>query len=341
MRRLIRQPIFWLLVVLPITTAAALMALGFKQRAENNRTLQSIARATHQLESAWFSRPSPAPASVRALEAEHARLLARRGELRRALASSRDLEPVPEYRGPEELFFEIVDFTERVAAGAAAAGIRVPAEARFGFRDIVERGRIVFDGTGEASGREAMAALNRQRQILDHAINLLIAAEPIALPLVRRESVETTPTTQRLREPELFRVDPLASVREPNTLRTLAFEITFEGHTESLRVFLAGLASFDLPLVTRGVSVQPVAPPPHAPQQPAGDAGGTPARAPTPFEIFGTTIPMENEREQDPVAVPLVRGNVSRFVVTFEYVDFPSGRSGSTARVDTSGGDHP
>ncbi|MCC5805603.1 MAG: Amuc_1100 family pilus-like protein [Opitutales bacterium] len=325
MRSLSRQPLFWTLVALPFVGAGVLAVLGFSQQAENRETLRRAALTARSLEAVQTARPSPTEASVRALEGEVRRLHALRGDIRRALASERGLEPAPDYRGPEEVFFELADFTERMAAKCADGRIRVPEDARFGFRDIVERGRLRFDSGDDGARAAAMTALNRQRQVLEHTLTRLVQAEPQSILLVRRESVELEPAAQRLREPELFRIDPLASARVPGAVDTLAFEVTFEGHTAALRDFLAALASFEFPLAVRGVSVAPAAS--DADRTERGTDAGTAARgrAPTPFEIFGTAAPEAEPTESAPSAVPLVRDNLSRFVVTFEYFEISHG----------------
>ncbi len=321
MSPIFRQPLFWTLVAPPLLGACILAALAFSQRAENRETLRRTDQTARSLAAVQAARPSPADASVRALEAEIRRLQALRGDVHRALASERGPEPAPDYRGPEEVFFELAEFTERMAAKCAEGGVHVPEGAGFGFRDAVERGRLRFD-TRDADARSAaMAALNRQRQILEHALTRLVEAGPQSILLVRRESVELEPAAQRLREPELFRIDPLASARVPDAVDTLAFEVTFEGHTAALRDFLAALASVEFPIAVRGVSVEQAAPDTDPAERSTRAAPAARGRAPTPFEIFGTAAQGAEETEPAPAAVPLVRDNLSRFVVTFEYFE--------------------
>ncbi len=321
MRPLLRQPLFWTLVALPLLGACVLAALGFSKRAENREALRRTAQTARSLEAVQAAVPSPVDTSVHALETEIRRLHALRDDARSALTSERGLEPTPDYRGPEELFFELAGFTERMGAKCADSGVRVPEGTGFGFRDILERGRLRFDTADAAARVPAMASLNRQRQVLEHLLMRLVDAEARSILLVRRESVELEPAAQRLREPELFRIDPLASARVPGAVETLAFEVTFEGHTAALRDFLTNIASPEFPLAVRGVSVEPATPEADRTERPAGTGGTARGRAPTPFEIFGTAAPDNGASEPAPATVPLVRDNLSRFVVTIEYFE--------------------
>jgi hypothetical protein len=125
-------------------------------------------------------------------------------------------------------------------------------------------------------------------------------------------------------------MDSRISSRAPGFVEATAFRISFVGYTQVLRKFLNELATFQVPVVVRGVEVAPA-----AGGQPGGNPQSPPPARPSGFKIFE---PAPEEAAKANAAVPLVQPGRSRFTVIVEFVNLvePAAAAAATAAVTQS-----
>lgn len=234
----------------------------------------------------WLAAQAPAP-GVENEEAIRVDLAAARQSLADAKATLRRgdtgrwAEPAP--TRTLEAYFNIASFVERNRAAAGAARVALRPEERFGFGAFAHEGPPVG----------MLPQVHRQLLVGDTLVAQLIEAHPLALLTLRREAADPDQTAAKSPTQDCFVLDRALSVRRPGEVETVAFRVEFSGQTATLRNFLAGLAALPQPFLVRRVEVEPMS---------AGMA---------------ITAPAAGAPE---ASVPLVRQNLSRFVVIVEWV---------------------
>jgi hypothetical protein len=101
------------------------------------------------------------------------------------------------------------------------------------------------------------------------------------------------PVRHDLSSSDLFEWEQHASSRIPNAVDAFAVRVSFIAETVTLRVLLNRLDEFEVPLVVRGVEVEPAS---------------KPERQPGPADV----------KPDEPA--PLVAKSLSRFTVTVEWI---------------------
>jgi len=216
---------------------------------------------------------------------------------------------------PTHLFFNIATFVELMRDNAQAAKIKIKADERFGFSTYANAG----------PERELIPLVYRQRQVAEYLLVALFHAAPSELISFQRERPADSVNPAKPSSPssrsgtaapatnnDLFEMDSRITARVPGFVDASAFRLTFIGDTASLRALLNKLATFELPLVVRGVEVDPI-----IKVQVAEKA----APANTLSSIFGNT-PATSAAAAEPVKPkPLVEKVLSKFTVTVELID--------------------
>ena len=249
------------------------------------------------------AQPAPTDDVAAALEADLARTTRAVAAMRASLTgngpATLGLANAMVPKATADAFFDIAALVERMRGKAEAAGVAVRPGEHFGFAE--------FANAGPEPGR--IAAIFRERQLVEFLVDALLAAHPRQLVAVARErpadANEAHDPAGRAVDlnangsaaEDLFEIDPRISARAPGYVRTTAFRLTFTGQTVVLRTLLNKLAEFELPLVVRAVEVGP---------EPVDDQG--------------------RDDETRAGAVPLVPRSLSRFTVTVEYVDLAPSR---------------
>jgi hypothetical protein len=215
---------------------------------------------------------------------------------------------------PTHLFFNIETFVELMRSNAQAAKIKIKTDERFGFATYANAG----------PERDLIPQVYRQRQVAEYLLGALFQAAPSELISFQRERLPelanpAKPSAQSARASaastatnnDLFDMDPRITARVPGFVDASAFRLTFIGDTASMRALLNKLATFELPLVVRGVEVDPV-----VKVQVVEKA----APANTLSSIFGTT-PAASATAEPVKPKPLVEKVLSKFTVTVELID--------------------
>ncbi len=190
---------------------------------------------------------------------------------------------------------ELAGFVEAMRVRARQAGVNIRSDERFGFSSYAH----------EAPETAQLAAVFRERLIVQYLLEALLEAQPHQLLSVQRSRPEGKAgvgVTGNL-EPkagrgapgadvaDYFEIDPRISARVPGLVEAMAFRVTFTGHTDALRTLLTKLVEFELPVVVRAVEVAPAERPP---------------------DVLVTT---------QTAPAPLVASEWTRFTVTVEFIE--------------------
>ena len=281
---------------------------GLTERCVTARTARKrLEQASRELRSLAAIQPAATPENAALIESDLVRTTRVLAAMQAGLATEgpraarlRDT-PAPEHR--PDAFFDIAAFVEAMRARAQQAGVALKPDERFGFSTYAN----------EAPESARLAAVFRERQIVQYLLEALLDAQPHQLLSVQRERLagparNAAPNPAGAQpgrapgagETDYFEIDPRVSARVPGVVETAAFRLSFTGHTAALRTLLNKLAEFELPVVVRAVEV--------APADRLAD-GSAPAR---------------------PDPAPLVAPPWSRFTVTVEFIalaPFPAAAS--------------
>jgi hypothetical protein len=221
-------------------------------------------------------------------------------------------------------FFEIASFVDDYRARARSAGL--PAadveNSHFGFE--------AYATVGPAD--ERIPGVHKEKMIMAHILDRLFEARPQSLIGVRRpgEGAPTAdPTPARGGAPAQqgggagFRLNPQLTAAIPAVANTSAYQVAFTGRASTLRTFLNELSSFDMPLIVRNVQVAPAT---EAPGRRQDQGVRRPARrvaqqATSDEGSDATNVNGATEAREGAERIPLVADNLSRFIVSMEFVD--------------------
>lgn len=265
----------------------------FYKGREAARTLQLIENGTRALVDMMEAVPSPSQANLEALEDNlHDYEDRLDGLLRKwngeSLSSLADRDKP---RTGRDVLFDLTEFIATYKERSSQSGIGLHADESFGF------GKIIAAGQGPKP--EEIDRIYQQRLIIGALLNQLLAAAPREILSVQREE------TSAARNPE-------SSVGKNDLARPMGLRLVFTGHTSALRIFLTRLSALRLPLLVRGVEVQPIV------DQQRGRSSARSGRRPPPMVIASGKASRIGIGGTEPV--PIVADNLSRFAVTFEYV---------------------
>jgi hypothetical protein len=173
---------------------------------------------------------------------------------RAARANVAQQQPMPETTAAA--FFDLVEFGGRMRERARQVGVRLSADERFGFAEHANTG----------PEPELIAAVFRQRIIVEHLLEVLWNARPDDLIAVRREQPRTTDTVRSERDEaararddggSFLALEPGVSARRTGAIEATAFRLEFVGHTPVLRRLLNSIAEDEWPLSVRLVEASP------------------------------------------------------------------------------------
>lgn len=309
---------FTLLGILGLTVAAAGWGI-YNRHAVAERSASQLAQKRSELNALQRVTPAPTEASKAAVEADLRRtesaLVTMREELKGRGPVAERLRKTVVPSQPTEVFFNLETFVEKMRQKAQTAKVKVKPDERFGFYTYSRSG----------PDRDLIPQVFRQRLVAEYLIDALLDARPTELVSLHRErpltkaeqdalaagqKLPTQSSTTTQGATDFFEIDPRISARVPGFVGATAFRLTFISETSALRSLLNKLATFELPLVVRGVEVEPVAK--------ASSAAPAP-QANTLSSIFGTVTPTVPAEPAKPK--PLVEKVLSQFTVTVELID--------------------
>ena len=246
--------------------AAAVLAEGWllldSSRTARTATL-TLARKQREWRRLAALKPAPTAAQADIIEADLARAEATLAAFDEGL-SNRDpgavegaaMDPVAISR--TDAFIDLAGFVRSMRELAGRAGVGVRAEEYFGFSAYAHEG----------PAPELIAPLLRQRRFAGYLLENLFASHPeqfvalqrARLPTGRRDAAAASQPggANASAEADVFAIDSWLSIRKPDVVETTAFRVTFAGYTSVLRSFLNRLDAGELPVVVRGIEVEPV-----------------------------------------------------------------------------------
>lgn len=315
------HPVFYSLVgVLGLAALAGGWGI-YDRSSAAAKNAKVVAQKRAELSSLLATNPVPSVESKAAVEADlkrtEAALATMREELKGRGPAAERLRSASVPSEPTDLFFNITTFVEKTREKAQAANIKLKADERFGFSAYASAG----------PDRELIPQVFRQRQVAEYLLDALIEARPSELISVQRERPLTKAEKDALASgaqgasasrqsgatqgaTDLFEIDPRITARVAGFVDATAFRLSFTGETEALRAFLNKLATFELPLVVRGVEVEPLAKTQQTAAAPANSLAS----------IFGTAATPATPAEPAKPK-PLVEKTQSKFTVTVELID--------------------
>ena len=246
--------------------AAAVIAEGWLL-IDNSRTAKTATLTLARRQREWRRlaglKPPPTTAQADIIEADLTRAGAALAALDEEL-SNREPSAIegatadPAAISRTDAFIELAGFVRSMRELAGRTGVGVRAEEYFGFSAYAHEG----------PAPEYIASLLRQRCFSGYLLENLFASRPeqfvalqrARLPKGRRDAAAASQSggANASAEADVFAIDSWLSIREADVVETTAFRVTFAGYTASLRGFLNRLASCELPVVVRGVEVEPV-----------------------------------------------------------------------------------
>ena len=246
--------------------AAAVIAEGWLL-IDNSRTAKTATLTLARRQREWRRlaglKPPPTTAQADIIEADLTRAGAALAALDEEL-SNREPSAIegatadPAAISRTDAFIELAGFVRSMRELAGRTGVGVRAEEYFGFSAYAHEG----------PAPEHIASLLCQRCFAGYLLENLFASRPeqfvalqrACLPKGRRDAASASQSggANASAEADVFAIDSWLSIRKPDGVETTAFRVTFAGYTAALRSFLNRLASGGLPVVVRGVEVEPV-----------------------------------------------------------------------------------
>jgi hypothetical protein len=213
-------------------------------------------------------------------------------------------------------YFELAEFVASMSRQFKSEGIALAENIRFGFSQFEQQG----------PAPEILSRVMAQKVAAKIILDPLREAKPLALVSLKREFIDDTLEKTSVLQ-QAAGVRDLRQTRIPETLfageklsgfESYAFELVFEGYTDSLRIFLKHLLLAPLPVVVAQLEVQPL--------DRYGVLNTSPVSSPSanPFDVLSSAD--ETAVEEGPV--PIIRDNVSAFHLRLEVY---------TGREDASG----
>ncbi len=312
------NPVYYsLLGLLGLAVAGAGWGI-YDRHSAAEKGAKQLAQKRNELVALQAVKPAPSEASKAAVEADLRRtetaLATMREELKGRGPVAEGLRNAPVPSEPTDVFFNLETFVEKMRQKAQTLEVKVKPDERFGF--------YTYDRTGP--DRDLIPQVFRQRLVAEYLVDALLDARPSEVLSLHRErplskaekeaaAAGQAPAPARSgggnqANSDFFDIDPRISARVPGFVEATAFRLTFISETAALRTLLNKLATFELPLVVRGVEVEPITKSSTA-AKPAANSLSS---------IFGTVAPAAAA----PAAPkPLVDKILSKFTVTVELID--------------------
>jgi len=318
------NPVYYsLLGLLGLAVAAAGWGI-YDRHSASEKGARQLAQKRSELIALQSVKPAPSEASKAVVEADlrrtEAALATMREELKGRGPVAEGLRKTPVPSEPTDVFFNLETFVEKMRQKAQLLEVKVKPDERFGF--------YTYDRTGPE--RDLIPQVFRQRLVAEYLVDALLDSRPSEVLSLHRErplsksdqaAVASGQPPAAVRSSggnqtntDFFEIDPRISARVPGFVGATAFRLTFVSETSALRTLLNKLATFELPLVVRGVEVEPITKAAAAAKAPQANSLSS---------IFGTAAPAAAAEPAAPK--PIVDKILSKFTVTVELIDLVEG----------------
>lgn len=305
-----------LLILICLLAFATGAYLTFAEASKVGTAQKKINSAEAQLNNLLVASPAPSAQNVAASEQNVADLVDELEKIRLNLQRGSQMTVSRDgVRVMASIQQYISEYQRRAATYTDAEGEVTPLTNQnfgFGFDLYLKEGEPLQD-------KKANMAMDKQRQILVYLLDQLLAANPTAIQAVERELLELKQAGKggKNKNQAGFKISPVISARVPGAIDTLAFSITFQGYTDTLRIFLNSLAQFDLPIVVRSIEVDRPQGSETVAVKSTGGAGLE--------DLFGGAAfgspPEASEGETTEDQKPVISENISTFTVVLEFIE--------------------
>lgn len=306
-----------LLILICLLAFAAGAYLTFAEAGKVGTAQKKINSAEAQLKNLLVASPAPSAQNVAASEQNVADLVGELEKIRLNLQRGSEMTVSRDgVRVMASIQQYISEYQRRSATYTDAEGEVAPLTVQnfgFGFDLYLKEGEPLQD-------KKANMVMDKQRQILIYLLDQLFAANPTAIKAVERELLEVKQAGgkgAKAKNQAGFHISPAISARVPGAVDTLAFSITFQGYTDTLRIFLNSLAQFDLPIVVRSIEVDR---PQGSETVAVANVGGTGLEDLFGGAAFGSP-PAASAGGATEDQKPVISENISTFTVVLEFIE--------------------
>ncbi len=234
------------------------------------------------------------------------KLEAMRSELERGAEAQASIDGVNVTAGIQQYISKFKRLAGSKADDDGSPIIEIPDGFAFGFDRFSLETKV-------PESPEEILLLDKQRDILDFLMTELFDTNPKGILEVKRESakyISDTEGEEYSSDPSIFKISSSVTSRVEGAIKTIPFQISFSGKTNSLREYLNRLANFDRPIVVRSINVSR---PNESVKTKFKDQRNDKIAA-----IFGDKVKdINKDQRKDPV----VTENVSEFTLTLEYIE--------------------
>ena len=335
------QGIAWIVVVtcllLGIETTFAI-----KGALQTNRLRREVSASEQRLQALRNSDPPLTPCSLAQLRRDYSEVKDRWLVLNdRIFGGGRAIrEPSDVINAPQDLYFELVAFSEEKKKEASARGIQLMqgGAGGFGFSDYI--------ASGNGPPQNRLLEVFNDRVILGELVDLLFDAGLMEILSVDRlqssdrHPAKTIRASEETTAPYFEVAGPSGGTANIDTVTTRRYQLAFSGRTSTLRAFLNSIARAGPFLSVSEVEVKP------------SEYGGAKAgfgfhpdraKQPSVQALFGDPVEGEFDSVTNPPSIPIVGDNIASFLVRVDWFDKSSHRPVSTAaseRIKRQSGHH-
>lgn len=206
--------------------------------------------------------------------------------------------------------------------------IKIPEDFGFGFDVYVKQGAI----TDEM--KPYVSQMDKQRQLIEYLSKSLINTQPDGITSIKREYVEFQGTNAKEKSSasDSYEIPSQLSVKKEGVVNTLAFELTFYGHTSSLRGFLNSLSDAPYPFIVQNIRVKSASKKEIEESAFKAKTITKVVKKATPDNAFAALFGISDKKEEKEeiketeVTVlrrePIIKEDASTFTVVIEYIDY-------------------
>jgi len=225
-----------------------------------------------------------------------------------------DTKEIP--KDSAEFLIAVQSYVTKLQSKATEKGVVLPTAVK----DYTFGMSMYIGGKAQAPAPDKLPAVFTQMKVLEYILGHLMGdakldGQLMMIANIARENVGAGAANAD--NPggasDIFTVSPLVSARGPG-VNTYAFQIQFISYSETLRLLLNDLKTFDMPLVVRSIEVEPA----------LESTITTAANQGQPVAAPRLNAAEKAKAAKDAQTLkPVVADNYSKFTITIEYIELP------------------
>lgn len=301
------NPVFYTLLSFLIAGVLAGMWFAAQRRAVLVELQDRYKQKSTQLDFLMARVPSPTRGNLEALESNYEDLYEVYEDVLRGL-NMNTYDPAVFFgtdpQSKTDAFFEIAHYVEGARRLAAASGVAIGRQERFGFGKYTNVGPV----------KEEIPIVHRQVVVMRFILGELFASKIDDFVGVQREepvegkSTRSASASRNSLRGDIFELERRESVRADEELDSLAFRVTFKSKSISMRQFINRVVESNLPFVICSV---------HVEAADGKEAGYERSQiADNPF-----SNPSGGDQLIQAAQIPIITENESTFSITLEFIE--------------------